>query len=208
MKFKGQMSHLTSQIENELPIFLFENHKKKDCGGSFWVIGPWVWRLIRYQNAAQPFGELWKRNNLCSWYTVICALTCIRFAIAIFFKILTPWLKWRTKQPLRISSSGWAPCWLRAVKAVCSCLKSYKRVVEFFHYGANGGGLTGGEGLRAHVCVCLCVCICLHVRLCVNTHKSWCVVSPGEPTWPFTANTGLIAQIEFIWGLCVKMPCV
>ena len=143
-----------------------------------------------------------------------CSLSYVHLRVfgllSSFFKILTPWLKWRTTQPLCVSSSGWAPCWLRAVKAVCSCLRSYKRVVEFFHCGANGGGLTGGEGLQAHECVfgCVCVCIYLHVHLCVNTHQSWCVVSPGEPTWPFTANTQLIAQIEFIWGLRVKMPCV
>lgn len=82
------------------------------------------------------------------------------------------------------------------MKAVCSCLRSYKRVVEFFHCGANGGGLTGGEGLQAEECVCTR----LYVRLCVNT--SVCLPGPLQPT-------ELIAQTRVrTRAVCKDAVCV
>lgn len=94
--------------------------------------------------------------------------------------------------PVGISSSGWAPRWLKALKAVCSCWRSYKRLVEFFHCGANGGGLTGGACLQAQECVFVCV----YLPLCNFLPE------PLQPT------QGSLLKLEFMWGLCVKMLCV
>lgn len=85
--------------------------------------------------------------------------------------------------------SGWAPCWLEAVKAVCSCFMSHKRLVEFFHCSANGGGLTGG-GLQVRVFLALCTSQC------------------KQSTWGFTASTGLIAPTRVHVKPACKSCCV
>lgn len=56
----------------------------------------------------------------------------------------------------------------------------------------------------------MCVwCVCLYIRLCVNTHQSQCVVSPGKPTWAFAANTGLIAQTRVhMRAVCKDAVCL
>lgn len=88
------------------------------------------------------------------------------------------------------------------MKAVCSCLRSYKRVVEFFHCGANGRALSGGGGFTSpSMCVCVFVFMCTHITLCV--------VFPEVPTWAFTANTGLIAQTAVhMRAVCKDAVCV
>ena len=111
-------------------------------------------------------------------------------------------------KPLRISSSGWAPCWLRAVKAVCSCLRSYKRVVEFFHCGANGGGLTGGEGLRAHECVFVCVYLSSCTSLCKHTSVLVCSLSLGAYLTLYSQHRANCSNRVHMRAVCKDAMCV
>ena len=63
------------------------------------------------------------------------------------------------------------------MEAVCSCLRSYKRAVEFSTVVLMDVDSVVGDGLQAWGCVRVCVC----------------VVSPGLLPALFTAIIGLIA---------------